>query len=301
MHSHEHEAKSQSSLIITLSVTAIIMFVEFLGGVFSNSLALLSDSGHMLTDVFSLAFALLAFWVARKVSGNVEKTYGYYRLEILSALANGVILVLIAIAIFWGAFRRFYSPHEINSNLMMIVALVGLLANLFSIYILSPHSKENLNIKGAFRHVASDTLSSIGVIIGGLIIMFTGFTAIDPILSIIIGLLILRGAYDILTESISILLEAVPESIELPNVIKSIKEIEGVKNIHDLHIWTITSGYHALSAHIDLEDAKLSECSGILDKIEDMLHDKFNIEHATLQPECESCEGGMICSRPHKH
>jgi len=297
---HEHnESKSQKPMLITLLIALFILSFEFFGGLFSNSLALLSDAGHMLTDVMSLALALFSFWAARNIARNSKKTYGYFRLEILSALINGVVLALISVAIFWGAITRIYSPAQIDVEIMLPVAIVGLIANLISIFILSPHSHGNLNVKGAFWHVVSDTLSSVAVVAGGLIIWLTGFRMIDPILSILIGCLILRGAWGILSEAVSILLEAVPQDLVLSDVIKSIKEIEGIKELHHVHIWTITSGFRAFSAHVEIDDTMVSACSGLLDKINMMLHDKYNIEHATLQLECEACDGDLVCRRPH--
>ncbi len=295
MHADEH--KSRKSLIIALLVTVFFMLFEFFGGMLSNSMALISDAGHMLTDSTALIMALLAFWIARRASGNAEKTFGYYRLEILSALANGVILVVIAFFVFWGAIARLYEPVPINTGIMMVVAVVGLLANLFSIFVLSPHSGENLNIKGAFWHVSSDALSSVAAIAGALIIWLTGFKAVDPILSIIIGILIIKGACDIICEAVEILMEAAPQDIRLEDVVKSLKEIEGVKDLHHVHIWTITSGYRALSAHVEIEDVRVSQCGNLLQKINDMLSKKYDIEHATLQFECERCEGGLVCER----
>ncbi len=294
---HEHVDQSQRSLLLTLSITLIILLFEFFGGIFSNSLALLSDSGHMLTDAMSLGLAVLAFYISRKVSQNSQSTYGYYRLEILSALVNGVLLILVASGIFYGAIERFYFPREINAGLMLAVAVVGLIANLASMSILSPHSKENLNIKGAFWHVMSDALSSVGVVFGGLVVLFTGFSQIDPILSIIIGFLVIRGAWGILVEVVHILLESVPMDIKLEDVISEVKKIEGIKDVHHVHIWTITSGYRALSAHIEISDALISQCGGLLDKVSRLLHEKFDIEHSTLQLECESCNGSIVCGR----
>ncbi|MBI5700030.1 cation transporter [Candidatus Saganbacteria bacterium] len=297
---HEHRA-DQKPLFIALSITFLMMIVEFAGGLLSNSLALVSDAGHMLTDTSVLALALLAFYISRKAEATPEKTFGYHRLEILSALFNGAALLMVAGVILFESYQRYLHPAQVHSQLMLVVAAAGLLANLLGAWVLSSGRSENLNIKAAFWHILSDAVSSVGVIVGGLIIYFTGWQAVDPILGALIALLIIRGACDILSEAVEILLEATPRDIKLDEVIEAVKGIEGVRGLHDVHIWTITSGFRALAAHVEIEDAQVSACGELLEKINRRLHDKFNIDHATLQLECRNCSAERGCISPHKH
>ncbi len=281
------------ALVSALLITFLMMTVEFIGGFLSSSLALISDAGHMLTDTTALGLALLALLFSRRPA-TAEKTYGFYRLEILSALFNGVVLSLIAIYIFYEAMLRVIHPREVHSILMLTVAGIGLIANIIGAIIISKGSRENIAIRGAFWHVVSDALSSIGVITGGLIIFFTRAYVADPIIGFLIGIAILRGAWGLIKESVDILLEATPKDINFEEVEKALKEINGVRAIHDLHIWTITSGIRASSVHIVVEDILASECGKILNKINELLKSRFNIEHSTIQFECETCEA-IVC------
>jgi cobalt-zinc-cadmium efflux system protein len=299
MATHDHSitgsyGRNGRALSLALSITALMMVVEFIGGILSGSLALLSDAGHMLTDTGALALALFALWFSRRPA-TAEKTFGFYRSEILSALLNGSLLIVIAGYIFYEAFQRFVSPTEVKGVLMLTVAGIGLLANIVGAFVLSRGTKENLNVRGALWHIISDALSSVGVIIGGLIIIFTGFYIIDPIIGFVIGLVILRGAWGLVRESVDILLEATPKGIDVGEVVKTLKKLSGVRDVHDVHIWTITSGFRAFSAHVLIDDALLSECGDVSKKIKEVLHDKFSVEHATLEFECESCAGPIVC------
>lgn len=300
MSEHEHKYIVESypmnrmALALALTITALMMVVEFVGGFLSGSLALISDAGHMLTDTSSLALALFVLWFSRRPATQ-EKTYGFYRAEILSALLNGTVLTLIAGYIFFEAFQRFINPTEVKGLLMLAVAGIGLVANLAGAYILSKGSHENLNVRGALWHIISDALSSVGVIIGGLIILFTGFYLVDPIIGFIIGIVILHGAWGLLRESIDILLEATPKDIKVYEIQKALQTIEGIKDVHDIHVWTITSGVRAFSAHVLLDDSLLSECGAISKKAKDILKEKFMVSHATIEFECEGCTGPLVC------
>ncbi len=293
-------------LAIALSITAAMFLVELIGGFLANSLALLSDAGHMLTDSMALGMALAAMYFAARPA-TTKKTFGFYRLEILSALFNGTFLILVALYIFYEAYQRFISPSEVKSLLMLGVAGVGLVANLAGAVILSKGSRENLNIRGALLHVISDAISSLGVIIGGVIIFFTGWFIVDPILGILIGLLILRGAIGLVSESANILLEATPKGIELEEVVADIKRVKGVKSLHHIHLWTISSGINAISAHVLIEDAMADKAAEILGEVRKILGEKYQIKHFTFQTECESCAEGIICriepgeGEGHKH
>ncbi len=296
-HSHsisESYSANRTALALALTITATMMAVEFIGGLLSGSLALLSDAGHMLTDTAALILVLFALWFSRRPATQ-EKTYGFYRAEILSALLNGAVLMVIAGYIFFEAFQRFISPTEVQGQLMLVVAGIGLVANLIGAFILSKGSHENLNIRGALWHIISDALSSVGVIIGGLIIVFSGFYLVDPIIGFIIGIVILRGAWGLVRESVDILLEATPKGVKIDEVQGTLKKLEGIKDVHDIHIWTITSGIRAFSAHVLIEDALLSECGDISKKMKELLEDKYMITHATLEFECESCKGPIVC------
>ncbi|MBU0574202.1 MAG: cation diffusion facilitator family transporter [Candidatus Margulisbacteria bacterium] len=300
MSEHPHKTsipfqKNKSALLIVICLTLSVMTAEIIGSLLSGSLALLSDAAHMFTDTGALLLALFALWFSRRPATS-EKTYGYYRIEILSALFNGAFLVFISGYIFLEAYKRILNPQPIEGPLMLVVACIGLLANLSGAYILSRSSRENLNMRGAFWHVISDAISSVGVIAGGVIITFTGLSIVDPIIGFVIAILILRGALSLVFESVDILLESTPRDIKLKEVIKDIKDIEGIKDFHDLHIWTITSGLRALSAHVLIDDAMLSKCEEISRQIKRLLKEKFSIDHATLEFECDKCPPGHMCS-----
>jgi cobalt-zinc-cadmium efflux system protein len=282
------------ALIMALLITASVMVLEFVGGFLSGSLALISDAGHMLTDTGALFLSLFALYFSRRPA-NYEKTYGFYRLEVLSALANGSVLIVIAGFIFYEAVKRFLHPQPINGTLMLWIAAAGLLANLLSALFLSKGSRENLNLRGALWHVLSDALSSVGVIIGAVIIIFAKLTIVDSLLGFLIGLIVLRGAWQIISESADILLESVPQDVNYSEVAGALMKMRGVKDVHDLHIWTIAPGLHALSTHIHIDDALLSECGELSADIKGMLDEKYGIDHITLEFECERCEGPIIC------
>lgn len=277
---------ARRSLGLTIGLTAVIMMVEVAGGVWANSLSLLSDAGHMLTDVLALGMALFAVTVA-SFPATARKTYGYHRVEILSALTNGVLLVLIALAIFYEASRRFARPEPVEGGLVLAVAAVGLATNLAGMWVLS-RSAANLNVRSARLHVAGDALSSAGVLLGGVVITLTSWYTIDALLSFAIGVVILVGAWRILKETVDILLESTPGDMCLDEVSRAIEGIRGIKQIHDLHIWSITAGMTALSGHVILDTLALSESDDVLNRIKEMLRERFAIEHTTIQIESES-------------
>ncbi len=303
MHDHEHrhaDVSGSRGLAIALVITVVLMAAEIAGGVISNSLALLGDAGHMFTDVFSLGLSLFALRMARRPP-NSTRTYGYHRMEVMAALTNGLLLILISIAIFYEAYRRFAAPPEIRGPLMLIIATIGLAGNLASIYVLKDSHTKNLNIRSAFLHIVGDTLSSVGVIVAGVLIIVKHWYFIDPLVSILIGGIIISGAVSIIFESSSILLEFVPGAIDPGTVEQTLAGIQGVKNVHDLHIWAITSGLYAMSAQIMIDDAKISEGALIIQQAESTMKQGFNISHTTIQLECDNCECGMVCSMVTKH
>jgi cobalt-zinc-cadmium efflux system protein len=274
-----------------------MMAVEIAGGLLSNSLALLGDAGHMLVDALALGLSLIALNLAKKPA-TTTRTYGYHRAEIIAALANGVTLVLVSIYIFYESYQRFRSPPTVKTPIMLVVAVVGLAANLITMRLLHHDRHSNLNVRAAFFHVFGDMISSVGVIAGGIIIAVSGWKIADPIIAVMIGLIILWGAVDLVRESTDILLETVPKHIPLDEVTAAIKSIKGVVELHDLHVWTITSGIYALSTHILIEDQMLSRAAEITAAINRELAQKFNITHTTFQLEnekCENCADGLVC------
>jgi cobalt-zinc-cadmium efflux system protein len=299
MHDHGTRANSITGrpLKLTLGLVIIIMVAEIVGGILSNSLALLSDAGHMLTDALALGLSLFAMNLARRPA-TPTRTFGYHRAEIMAALANGTVLVLVSVFIFYEAYQRFTNLPAVRTPLMMVVAAIGLVANLIGLYLLRRGSHQSLNIKAAFWHVIGDTLSSVGVIIAGAVIYFTGWYVADPILAVIIGVVILWGAVRIVRESSDILLESVPGHLRIEDVITGVKGIPGVADMHDVHIWTITSGIYALSAHLSIGDQKVSQSCDIITKVNEKLADDYNITHTTLQLECDSCPTGLVCNLP---
>jgi cobalt-zinc-cadmium efflux system protein len=298
--SHSLINTNQRRLLVALSITGLMTVVELAGGLISNSLALIGDAGHMFTDTLALGLSLFALNLAKRPASQT-KTYGYYRAEILAALINGTILVLVSAYIFYEAYHRFVEPPEVRGGLMLIVAAIGLAANVVGISILRSASRGNLNVRGAFLHMWSDTLSSIGVIAAGAIIFVTGRTIADPIISIIIGLLILRGAGGLVWESINILLEAVPKHLDVSQINNAIRKIKGVKDVHDVHLWAITSGMYAMSCHLLIDDQMVSNCTQIVGEVNQTLSQKFGISHSTVQLECEECENSPVCHIGGKH
>ena len=284
----------QGNLLIALFITGAIMVAELIGGLLSNSLALLSDAGHMFMDVLALLLSFLALRFATRPATQ-KQTFGFYRLEILAALINGTVLLALSLFIFYEAYQRFIEPREIRGFIMLGVAAIGLGANIISALVLKAGSHESLNVKGAFLHVIGDLLSSVGVILGGAIILLTGWKRVDSIISFVIGVIILIGAYRLVMESVHILLESTPKDIGLNEVIDGVKTIEGVKDLHHIHLWTITSGIYALSAHVLIEDQMTSRSSQILEDIDRFLRERFNIDHTTIQFECEACQTDFVC------
>jgi cobalt-zinc-cadmium efflux system protein len=262
--------------------------MEIAGGFFTNSLALLSDAGHVLIDLLALLLAYFALRLSKK-GPTQQFTYGYYRAEILAAIANGVILILITLYIFYQSYLRFLSPQIIKGPEMFIIAIIGLFANLYVVIKMQSDEKENLNVRGAYLHVLSDTISSVGVVIAGILIIVTGNYIFDPIVSAIIGVFILIGCLRLIRESTHILMEAVPEHIDLQKVSDDIQKITYVKEVHDLHVWSITSDVYALSSHILIDAKDTNSLNKIVSQIKEMLKSKYNITHTVIQSECERC------------
>ena len=274
-------------LKLALAISCIYFFAELIGGFLTNSLALLSDAGHMLSDIAALALSLFAFRIAKRPA-TVISTYGYHRAEILAALFNGLTLWLIVGVIFTAAYNRFLDPPAVASYGMLIVASLGLLVNLVAGAVLYGSHHHNLNLRGAFLHIVSDALGSVGAIVASLIMLFTGWYVADPLISILIGLLILHSSWNLVKESLIVLMQAVPKGIRLEDVQQALEGVEGVSKVHDLHVWAVTSDIFTLSAHAVVENG--GDFHQVLNGIEDTLKERFNIEHTTIQLETESRE-----------
>jgi cobalt-zinc-cadmium efflux system protein len=287
-------AGERTKLALTIVVTSAILVAEVVGGILSHSLALLSDAGHMLSDVAAQVLSLVALVLATRPA-DARRTYGWYRLEILAALINGLTLVLLSGFILWSAVHRLWAPVEVHTRLMIIVAGVGLGANLVGAWLL--HDAKSLNAKGAYLHILGDTLSSVAVLVGGAVMFaLKGSYWVDPALSILIGVFILYSAYSLVREAVDILLETVPRGVDLDGVSRAIDTIDGIKEVHDLHIWTITSGMYALSAHVVLATGHTKDNDAILNRIKEVLLRDFKIAHTTLQLESEEYEHvGHVC------
>jgi cobalt-zinc-cadmium efflux system protein len=284
-HTHDHgRENNKKGLMFALFITTGIMLLEFFGGLVTHSLALLSDSGHMLSDAGSLALSLVAMWFAARPA-SPRKTYGFYRFEILAALFNGVTLIVIAGFIIWEAIARFFSPPEVASLSMMGIAMIGLAANLLSAWSLMRKGdvKENINLRSAYLHILGDALGSLGAITAGLLIYFFSWYIADPIMSVFVSLLILRSAWGIVNHAVHILMEGTPITVEPQEVERLLLSIKGVLNVHDLHIWTITSGLDSLSCHLLIEDG--SDSQEILKEAIQSIEERFKIQHTTIQIE----------------
>ena len=300
-HDHNHElirAGNHSALVWAFGITLVIMIAEVLGGWLTNSLALLSDSGHMLGDAASLGLSLIAIRFATKAA-SPRKSYGYRRLEILAALANGVALFLIAIAITWEAWHRLFEPPTVASAPMMGIAVIGLLANLASAWVLLHQGdvKDNLNLRSAYLHVLGDALGSVGAIVAGALMYLYGWYIADPIVSVLVALLILRGAWGVVSQSLHILMEGAPAGADVEAIVFALESIEGVCNVHDVHVWTVTSGYDVFSGHVVV--CKGTDISRVIEKGSALLEKDFGIRHSTIQvlgeeADCRkmSCRGG---------
>lgn len=285
-HGHHHfdPSGNKKGLMIALIITVGIMFLEFFGGLITNSLALLSDSGHMLNDASSLALSLVAVWFATKPA-SPNKTYGFHRFEILAALLNGVTLFVVAGFIIVEAYGRFFEPPTVASGSMMLIACIGLLANVASAWSLMRKGdvKNNINLRSAYLHVLGDALGSVGAIVAGLVMMIFGWYIADPIISVLVALLILRGAWGIIKHTVHVLMEGTPITVNPSEVKEILESIEGVRNVHDLHIWTITSGLDSLSCHLLIKDQE--DDQRILQQAIQLIAERFKIQHTTIQIE----------------
>ncbi len=271
-------------MALVLSITAVYFVAELFGGILTNSLALLSDAGHMFSDIAALSLSLFAFQMARRPA-TTKKSYGYHRMEILAALINGLAMWLVVGVILDTAYNRFFDPPEVQSGAMLAVASVGLLVNIGCGIILFGSHRESLNVRGAFLHVVGDALGSVGAAIAGLIMLLTGWYGADPLISILIGCLVLYTSWSLIKESVNILMQSVPSEINVEDVQKAMEQVSGVIKVHDLHVWCVTSGIFTLTAHAVIIPNTHPHL--ILDRIEEELKRRFSIEHVTVQLEIE--------------
>jgi cobalt-zinc-cadmium efflux system protein len=286
-HDHSDGVSSERGLKIALALTASILVAEAAGAILTNSLALLSDAAHMLTDVTALVIALIAIRLARRPADS-RRTFGYYRFEILAAVANAVALFLAALYILYEAVQRFQNPQPIASTGMLTVAVFGLIANVVSMRVLHTHAECSLNLKGAYLEVWSDALGSVGVIIAAAVIHFTNWTPADPIVAIAIGLWVLPRSWTLLSESVNVLLEGVPRGLQLDAIHASLLAIPGVSDVHDLHVWSITTGKNTLTAHLTLDNPAI-DTQTILQQANRAI-EAFGITHSTVQIEVTPCQ-----------
>lgn len=288
-----HIKQNTKKLFFSITLTGLIFIAELVGGLLTGSLALLSDSAHVFMDMFALGLSYLAVRAAA-LPANDRHTYGYHRMQILAALINGASLLVISIEIFREAIKRFQNPESILAGPMLIIAVIGLVVNIIVAFVLREHDHDDLNTRSAFLHVLGDTLASVGVIIGGILILFTGQQWIDPLISVLISLLILYSSGRLILKTVHILAEGMPEGLTASDVAEVMKSVKGVAEVHDLHIWTVGPGYIALSAHAVMENQTLSQCENIMEELKGILFSEFDIEHTTIQFECSNCGQGQV-------
>lgn len=279
------------ALRLVLIITSVFMLAEFVGGIVANSLALLADAGHMLTDVAAVALALFVAWISQRPA-TPQKTFGYLRLEILAALLNGSALFVIAGSIVWEAIDRFQAPPDVEPRILFSVAALGLIANLIAMKLLHAGHEHSLNVRGAYLHVVSDMLGSIGALAAGAIIWVTDWSLADPIVSIVVALLILGSAWRLVRDSVEVLLEATPRHIEMTDVETELRAIPDVSGVHDLHVWTVTSGVVAMSGHVCVDDPEANQ--RVLEDAQQRM-DGLGIHHVTIQIERgEPCDAQLV-------
>jgi len=291
---HTSEIK-ENRFVLALALTGLIFIVELIGGFWTHSLALLSDSAHVFMDAFALGLSYLAIRAA-KLPADDKHTYGFHRMQVLAALTNGATLLLIAFEIMRQAWYRFRNPEAVQAGPMLIIAIIGLIVNLVVAFTLSKHDHDDLNTRAAFLHVLGDALASVGVIAVGVILLFVNWTWLDPLVSVLIGVLILFSSGRVLKESVHILAEGMPEGMTATTIAEIMLKVPGVSQVHDLHVWTVAPGYIALSAHVTLADQALSQTTEVMSALKETLHESFEIQHTTIQFECENCgQGTVVC------
>lgn len=298
IHSHVGDLTNQTTkrLALSLGLTALFVLVEVFAGIFGNSLALLTDAAHNFTDVIALGLSWYALRIATKPA-HAGKTFGYHRAGILVALVNSTTLILIAFGIFYEAYHRFISTPEVNAPILIGVGIVAFIINLVTAMLVHKGSESDLNLRSTFLHLMGDVMSTLGAVIAGIIIYFTKWNWLDPFVSVLIGVFILWNAWSILRQSIHILLESTPENIDMKEMVEKIHTVDGVRSVHDLHVWSINENLRMLSAHVVTDEISLRDGTFIQNGINELLAHEYNIQHATLQLECEGCQyNGLFCS-----
>jgi cobalt-zinc-cadmium efflux system protein len=305
-HSHIGDLASQTTkrLALSLGLTAAFVVIEIIAGIFGNSLALLTDAAHNFTDVIALGLSWYAVKLATQPA-HAGKTFGYHRVGILVALVNSTTLILIALGIFYEAYHRFMAPPEVDSAILIGVGTLAFLINAGTAWLVQKGSEHDLNLRSTFLHLMGDVMSTLGAVVAGVIFAFTNWNWLDPFVSVLIGAFILWNAWGILRQAIHILLESTPENIDMHEMIEKLHTVDGVRSVHDLHVWSINENLRMLSAHVVTDDISMRECSLIQQDINELLAHGYNIQHATLQIECEGCGHGLLyCDfdeRKHQH
>jgi cobalt-zinc-cadmium efflux system protein len=285
--------RTTQRLSLSLFITAAFVLVEVAAGILGNSLALLTDAAHNFTDVIALGLSWYALRIASRPA-HAGKTFGYHRVGILVALVNSTSLMLIALGIFYEAWRRFVSPPEVNAPILIGVGAVAFVVNMVTAWLVKKGSENDLNLRSAFLHLVGDVLSTLGAVVAGVMILFTGWNWLDPLVSALIGFFILWNAWGILRQTIHILLESAPENVDVPQMVADIRAVGGVRDIHDLHVWSINENLRMLSAHVVTDDISIGEGRIIQQSINEMLARGYNIHHVTLQLECEGCRSPLL-------
>jgi cobalt-zinc-cadmium efflux system protein len=301
MHSHSHShshigdptKQTTKRLAISLGLTAAFVLVEVIAGIFGNSLALLTDAAHNLTDVIALGLSWYAIKIATRPA-HAGKTFGYHRAGILVALVNSTTLVIIALGIFYEAYHRLIDPPEVNASILIGVGTLAFLINAVTAWMVKEGSEHDLNLRSAFLHLMGDVMSTLGAVVVGVIIAFTNWNWLDPLVSVLIGFFILWNAWGILRQSIHILLESTPENVDVDTMVESLLKVEGVRGVHDLHVWSINESLKLLSAHIVTDDVSISKGAYLQQHLNEILAHEYSIQHATLQLECAECESKML-------
>lgn len=301
-HQHEHgdAASAGNKLKYSIILSLTILVAEVIGGLVSNSLALLSDAGHVFADVIALGLSWYGVQQSLRPS-NSRMTFGYHRIGVIVAIVNAATIFIIAAVILYEAYNRFQEPPDVNSRLMMIIALVGLAANVLVTFWLRREQQTNINIRSVFWHALGDALASLGVIIGGGIILLTGKFWVDPLVSVLISIIILYAAWSIFREGVRVILEATPSDVNVLEMINNLKQIPGVLDVHDVHVWSITPELRAMNGHVLIEDIPTSKAEDIREQIEKVVREQYRVGHTTLQMECQKCSSsGAFCDLKEK-
>jgi cobalt-zinc-cadmium efflux system protein len=296
MSTHVHIPKNDQAvrrLALSLVLTAVFVVIEAFAGWRANSLALLTDAGHNFTDVLALGLSWFAMWLTTQPA-RAGRTYGHQRAGILAALVNSTSLAFISLGVFYEAYKRFVSPPEVQADILVGVGFLAFLVNAVTAWLVHKGSDHDLNLRSAFVHLMGDVLSTIGAVIAGVVILFTGWDFLDPLVSVLIGVLILWNAWTILRETLDILLENAPRDVEMSSLTRDLLAVDGVRGVHHLHVWSINRSLRALSAHILTDDIFVSEGAFVHQAINDLLFNKYNIGHATLQLECAECDPDVM-------